>query len=51
MAQVEAESSWEKYGAFPNSIDLKAKGLIERLEEIKERIGRLTVTVLFDQTC
>ena len=40
-----------KFGAFLNSFQQKDKRLIRRLERIKDRIGKLEVSVLFNKTC
>ena len=40
----------ETYGTFPNSFHLKVKQLVQRIERIKDRIGRQELSVLFNQT-
>ena len=42
---------WEKCNAFLNSFHPKVKQVVQRLKWIKDRIGRLKVSVLFNQTC
>ena len=47
-------SSWdrkylEKYGAFLNSFSLEVKRLIQSVEQIKDKIDGLEVSVQFDQ--
>ena len=50
MVPVGAKSTWEAYGTFLNSFHLKVKQLIGKLEQIKNRIGRHEVSVLFNHT-
>ena len=41
----------KKYGTFLNSFYQEVKQHIKRLEQIKDKIGRCKVSVLFNQTC
>ena len=47
-ANLEAKSTWEKYGAFLNSFNPKFN---RKREWIKDRIVRHEVSLLFHQTC
>ena len=49
MAPVGARSTWETYGAFLNSLCLKVKWLKLRHEQIKDRIDKYKLSVLFNQ--
>ena len=50
MTPVGVKSTWEKYGTFLNSFKPKVKRLIQKHEQINDRIGRHKVSVLFNQT-
>ena len=50
MPLVGAESTWEKFSAFLNSFHPEFKQLKQGLEQIKDKICRLEMPILFNQT-
>ena len=51
MAPDGTESTWKTYSAFQNTFHPKVKGLIRWLEWTEDRLDRLKVSLLFNQTC
>ena len=50
MARIKAKYTLETYGTFLNSLHPRVKPLIQRLEQIKNKIDRHEVSIFFNQT-